>query len=68
MPLAYMRRAEMWTFNAKLHCSNYKWQLHVSATKLQSAGCLCEKYKRKSYTCIVHIAENDYYKISQPYV
>jgi len=30
--LQYTVRAEMWTFKTQLHCSNYKWQLHVSAT------------------------------------
>jgi len=34
-------------------------QLHVSAKKEPSSGCLCEKYKRKSYTCSLHIFKND---------
>jgi hypothetical protein len=25
--------AEMWPVNAQLYCGNYKWQLHVSASK-----------------------------------
>ena len=37
--------------NAQLYCSNYKWQLHVLATKQPSSGCIYQKYKRKLYTC-----------------
>jgi hypothetical protein len=29
----YIIRNEMWSVNVQLQCSNYKWQLHVSATK-----------------------------------
>jgi len=32
-PLEYIIRGEMWPLNVQLHGSNYKWQLHVSATK-----------------------------------
>ena len=52
VPLQYTVWAEMWPFKTQLHCSNYKWQLHVSATQQPSSGCLCEKYKRKFYTYI----------------
>jgi len=31
--LQYTVRGEMWPFKTQLHCSNYKWQLHVSATQ-----------------------------------
>jgi len=31
--LEFIMRAEMYPVNAQLHCSNYKWQLHLSATK-----------------------------------
>jgi len=33
VPLPYTVRAEMWPFKTQLHCSNYKWQLDVSATQ-----------------------------------
>ena len=33
VPLQYTVRAEMWPFKTQHHCSNYKWQLHVSATQ-----------------------------------
>ena len=65
VPLEYIIRTGMWPLNVQLHCSNYKWQLHVSAKK-QPTGCLCEKYKRKPYTCSLHIDNNDQQKISQP--
>jgi len=36
---------EIFPVNALCFCSKYKWQLHVSATKYPSTGCLSEKYK-----------------------
>ena len=33
VPLQYTVRAEMWPFKTQLHCSNYKWQIHVPATQ-----------------------------------
>jgi len=33
VPLQYIITTEMWPIKAQLHCSNYKWQLHVSATQ-----------------------------------
>jgi len=53
----YLIRAKIFPLNA-LH-SNYKLQRHVLATKLPSAGHLCEKYKRKTYTCNLHTVKND---------
>ena len=52
-------KKEMWTVNVQLHCSNYKWQLHASATKWPSSSCLCENYRTKSYTCSLHSAKYD---------
>ena len=57
--LEYIIREETLPVNAQLHCGNYKWQLHVSATKYSTSGSLCEKYKRKFYTCSLHIVKND---------
>ena len=57
----------MWPINAQLHCSNYRRQLHVSATQWQSAGCLCEIHKSKSYTFSLHTVKNNMWKISQHY-
>ena len=69
MPLQYTVRVKMWPINTQLHCSHYKWQLHVSATQQPSSGCLCRKYNRKCYTCSLHIVKNDQWrKISQPYI
>ena len=51
VPLEYIVIKEGKLVNAQLHWSNYKWQLHVSATKKPSSGSLCEKKKGKSYTC-----------------
>jgi hypothetical protein len=48
VPLEYTIRAKMWPVNAQLHCSNYKWYLHVSATEKPSSGCIREKYESKS--------------------
>jgi len=59
VPLEFIVKEEMWPINAQLHCSNYKWQSHVLATKLPSSGCLCEKYKWKFYTCSLHMVKND---------
>ena len=33
VPLQYTVRAEMRPIKTQPHCSNYKWQLHVSATQ-----------------------------------
>ena len=52
VPLQYTVRAEMWPVKTQLHCSNYKWQLHVSATQQPSSGHLYEK--RKFYTCSLY--------------
>ena len=57
--LEYTIREETWPVNAQLHCSNYKWKLHVSPTKYPISGSLCEKYKRKFYTCSLHKVKND---------
>jgi hypothetical protein len=59
MPLEYIVRAEMWPVNTQLHCSYYKWQLHLTATKELSSGCLCGKYQRKSYNCNIQIVKNE---------
>ena len=45
VPLEYTTGAQIFPINAQIHCSSYKWQLHVSATQ-QPSGCLCGKYKR----------------------
>ena len=46
----YTVRAEMYPIKTQLHCSYYKWELHVSATQQPSSGCLCEYCNRKCYT------------------
>jgi len=33
VPLEHIIAAEILPVNAQLHCSKYKWQLHISATK-----------------------------------
>jgi hypothetical protein len=33
VPLEYIIGAKIFPFNAEIHCSNYKWQLHIAATK-----------------------------------
>ena len=58
VPLEYKIGAEIFPINAQIHCSNYKWQLHVSATQQPPSGSLCEKYKRKFYTCSLHKVNN----------
>jgi len=62
VPLQYTLRAEMWHLKTQLHCSYYKWQLHVSATQQPSSGCLCENYKMKFYSCSLHVVKNDLLK------
>jgi len=44
VPLEYTTGAQIFPINAQLHCSSYKWQLHVSATQ-QPSGCLCGMLK-----------------------
>jgi hypothetical protein len=41
----------MWPLNAQLYCHNFKCHQHVSATKQQSTGCLCQKYNMKPHYC-----------------
>ena len=59
VPLEYTTGAQIFPINAQLHCRNYKWQLHVSATQQPSSGCLCEKCNRKFYNCSLQIVNND---------
>jgi len=32
-PLEYILGAEIFPINAQLHCINYKWEVHIAATK-----------------------------------
>jgi hypothetical protein len=59
VPIEYTIAAEIFPVNAQLHCSNYKWQQHMPATKQPQSSCLCEKYERKSYICSLHMAKID---------
>ena len=59
VPLQYTVAAEMYPIYAQIHCSYYKWQLHVSSTQQPSSGCLCDKSNRKCYTCSLHKVETD---------
>jgi hypothetical protein len=68
VPVEYIIRAETWPVNAQLHCSNYKWQLHVSATNQPSSGSSYEKQTGKSSTYCLHIIKNNKWKIYEPYI
>jgi len=46
------------SIDAQFYCSNYKWQLHIPATKQPSLGCIYQKYIRILYTCSLHIVTN----------
>ena len=61
--LKYIISAESWLVYRQLQCSNYKWQLHVSATK-QPSGYLSEKYTRKSHTCSLQMISEIYFGLT----